>query len=147
MPQIAEPINIFSGAPTELGAALTNPTELSRQKGTLKRSYPVFFKGKRYPDAETAYQLLKAQSTSPEDLMAEILVAKFEQHKDLADAVAERGGIEWLKCCTHFTGARTDGAQAWEGAGLESRYIRVLVEGYARFVQGDRTEMGQVSLF
>lgn len=147
MSKLAAPVNIFSGADTALGAALTNPTELARQKGTLTRSYPVLFDGKRYPDAETAYQLLKATSVDPHRMMAEVICAKFQQHPDLAQQVADAGGTPWLATCSHLTQARSPGAQAWEGVGMKSRYIRILVEGYELFQSGSNTQNGQAGLF
>lgn len=144
---LSDPINIFSGADTPLGAALTNPTELARQKGNLHRSYPVRFNNKHYPDAETAYQVLKPQAVDNVELMAEIIVAKFKQHPDLAADVQTRGGAAWLRTCTHFTNARTEGAQRWEGAGINSPFIRVLADAYERLERGDTSELGQTSLF
>lgn len=144
---LSDPINIFSGADTPLGAALTNPTELARQKGNLQRSYPVRFNNKHYPDAETAYQVLKPQAVDNVELMAEIIVAKFKQHPGLAADVQSRGGAAWLRTCTHFTNARTEGAQRWEGAGLKSPFIRVLADAFERFERGDTSELGQTSLF
>ncbi|KWU17855.1 hypothetical protein AS149_14135 [Burkholderia cenocepacia] len=120
---------------------------MSRLKGVIKRSYPVRFKNKHYPDAETAYQVLKPQAADNVELMAEIIVAKFKQHSDLADEVAKRGGARWLRGCTHFTNAKSEGAQRWEGAGMDSLFIQVLVDGYERFLRGDNTELGQTSLF
>jgi hypothetical protein len=147
MSGISHPINIFSGADTPLGAALTNPTELSRQKGVLTRSYPVRFRNKHFPDAETAYQVLKPQAADNTELMAEIIIAKFKQHGELAGEVARHGGADWLRTCTHFTNAKSEGAQRWEGAGVNSLFIRVLTDAYERFLRGESTELGQTSLF
>lgn len=143
----AEPINIFSGE-SGLGAALTNPTELGRSKGTLAQPYRVEYGGKRFGDAEAAYQANKTGMPEQDDLlMAEIICAKLRQHPQLAAAVQSRGGAAWLAQCTHFTGAKTPAAQAWEGAGLQSRFIRNLVEGWLRFQRGDFAEQGQSPLF
>lgn len=123
-------MNIFSGE-SGLAAALTNPTELARSKGTITRAYPVRIAGKLYPDAEAAYQFLKVGDMQQDDeLMVRIIATKFRQHAILFEAVRKRGGAEFLKGCSHFTGAKTAGFRSWEGEGLASRFIRNLVAGY-----------------
>lgn len=143
-------INIFSGE-RGLGAALTNPTELARQKGGLDQAYGVLFAGRQWVDVETAYHVLGAQRGSPEQrdqLMVELIAAKFTQHPELYREVSERGGEAFLRECSHFTGARTAGAQSWEGHGLQSRFIRNLVAGFAAASSSQpATELGQTSLF
>lgn len=145
---VPEPgINIFSGEPG-LGAALTNPTELGRAKGMLPRAYRVTYAGKLYGDAEAAYQANKSGDAVKDDrMMAEVICAKFEQHPALAEEVERRGGEAWLARCTHVTGARSESAQRWEGAGLESRFIRNLIEGWRLYRIGDRAQQGQQPLF
>jgi hypothetical protein len=144
---LAEPINIYSGE-AGLGAALTNPTELGRHKGKLPKALRVTFDGKLYPDAEAAYQANKTESLVDNDrMMVEVLCAKFRQHPELAKEVELRGGGPWLASCSHITGARSESAQRWEGAGLESRFIRNLVAGWEAFVAGDTAEAGQSALF
>lgn len=144
---LAKPINIFSGEPG-LGAALTNPTELARSKGALTRAYRVTYAGQLHGDAEAAYHLHKRGDAVADDrMMAEVIAAKFRQHPALAEEVRARGGADWLASCSHFTGARSPGAQSWEGVGLSSRFIRNLVEGYRRFEAGDTAEQDQASLF
>lgn len=141
-------INIFSGAKQSLGAALTNPTAMAVEKGTLKRGYPVQFAGKRFMDVETAYQALKADGPEARDkLMVELICAKFAQHPELLQEVDYRGGREFLSQCSHFTGAKSESFQSWEGEGLDSRFIRNLVAGYDRAKAGVNTEEGQFSLF
>ena len=148
MQKTAPPINIFSGATSSLGAALTNPTELGRSKGTLTRTYRVTYAGKLYGDAESAYQVNKTGNAEQDDqMMIEVICAKFLQHPDLAEEVRTRGGSTWLAQCSHLTGARTEGAQAWEGVGMQSRFIRNLVAGWDRYLEGDHTEQGQRALF
>lgn len=123
-------INIFSGE-GGLGSVLTNPTELAREKGLLQRQYPVQFMGRLWPDAEAAYQHLKRGDIRADDrLMAEIIAAKFRQHPRILDAVNEKGGASFIVACSHITGARTESSKAWEGTGLESRFLRNLLAGY-----------------
>lgn len=143
-----EPINIFSGA-TGLGGALTNPTELARRKGCIPEAYPVLFEGRNWTDVETAYHVLAQHTDVPEErdaLMVELIAAKFRQHPKLRQEVDEHGGAAWLERCSHFTNARTARAQSWEGAGMESRFIRNLVAGFQRTGE-PATEQGQGTLF
>jgi hypothetical protein len=143
-----EPINIYSGA-SGLGGALTNPTELARKKGCIDKAYPVVFRGRRWPDVETAYQVLAGEEpdiATRDKLMHELIAAKFVQHPDLQAEVAERGGRQWLEQCTHWTGAKSERFQRWEGRGLESRFIRNLAEGY-ELAGAAATEEGQLALF
>lgn len=145
---MVEPINIFSGA-EGLGGALTNPTELARRKGCVKQAYPVLFAGRLWTDVETAYHVLAQDTAVVEErdaLMIELIASKFRQHDELRRQVTENGGAPWLRACSHFTNARTARAQSWEGAGLESRFIRNLVLGFER-AQHPPTEQGQGTLF
>ena len=144
---LSPPLNIFSGEPG-LGGQLTNPTELAKQKGCIHQSFPVVFLGKRWPDVETAYQVLKKDSPPANDvLLVELIAAKFRQHPSLAEAVAKKGGAAWLRTCSHLTRARTPGAQSWEGIGEASRFIRVLALGYEAALASQRVEEGQAQLF
>ena len=141
-------INIFSGAKDWLGAALTNPTGLAVQKGMLPKGYPVLFAGKRYPDTETAYHALAgADPVQRDTLMAELICAKLMQHPALLSEVLARGGREFLAACSHWTGAKSAGAQAWEGDGEDSRFIRNLLRGFDLQQAGCVTEEGQHGLF
>lgn len=128
--------NIFSGSTdgNGLAAALTNQTELARRKGTLSQGYPVEFRGKTWVDAEAAWFALSLglDERTADDLMAELIAAKFSQYSRLAQAVARLGGAAWLRRCSHFTGAQSKHMQAWEGHGEQSRFIRNLVAGYLR---------------
>jgi hypothetical protein len=134
-PNLPPGINVFSGE-TGLGAALTNPTSYARHKGGIDRDYEIVYGNHRYKDVETAYLRLADPSHSAvdenDDLMAELIASKFEQHPDLAESVRHRGGASWLARCSHFTGAKSAEFQEWEGAGRASRFIRNLVRGYER---------------
>ncbi|MHB1665983.1 3'-5' exonuclease [Thiomonas sp.] len=125
-------INIYSGAPG-LGGALTNMTELARQKGAIKKAYPVRFQGVVYLDAEAAYQGRKGPDPQQnEGLLIQIIHAKLRQHPKLQQAITQRGGERFLRNCAHRTGAQAPGKQHWEGDGMESRFIRCLLAGYQR---------------
>ena len=123
-----QPINIWSGSNIQLGAVLTNPTELSFRKGKLKYHYPVEFRGQIFPDAEAAYQHFKTGNLE-EDMavMTKIIVAKLQQHPRLFHAIAANGGIAWLEQCSH----KVVGNVRWEGVGRSSNFIVCLIRAYA----------------
>ncbi|WP_243146674.1 putative molybdenum carrier protein [Scytonema sp. UIC 10036] len=64
--------------------------------------------------------------------MVQVLHAKLEQHPRLVDAIAKRGGTEWLENCTNITNAQD---KQWEGKGKESAFIRALTEAYTNVVE------------
>jgi hypothetical protein len=129
---IANGINIFSGSTDDkgLGAALTNPTELARKKGILTQAYPVTFEGQIWPDVETAWFTLRESVVDHDELMIKLIAAKLHQHQRLIRAINIRGGVEWIKRCSHFTNAKSLAMQAWEGRGTQSRFIRNLISGF-----------------
>jgi hypothetical protein len=141
-------LNIFSGE-HGLGGALTNPTELARQKGCIQQQYPVVFRGRRFPDAETAYHVLKETTPEANDaLMVYIIAAKLLQNEALLTAITRRGGTPFLETCSHLTGARSEGSQSWEGVGRQSRFIRNLIAGYELALTGNGDEpVSQMALF
>lgn len=142
------PINIASQS-TGLGAALTNMSERAREKGHIKHAYPVTMpQGNTYADVEQAYQHLKMRlgENIPEvvdryndRLMVDLVARKFDQHDKLSRRVRENGGAQWLAHCKHYTGAKSARMQSWEGPGMQSRFIRNLVAGYAKHVAGFST--------
>lgn len=133
----ADPINIWSGA-AGLGGALTNMSERAREKGCIKHSYPVVINDVRYVDSEAAYQALKIPGNDEynDGLMIDIIALKFRQNPRLMEYVGKRGGAAWLEKCSHFTQAKSERFQAWEGQGNGSRFIRNLVFGYKKAVTG-----------
>lgn len=123
-----QPINIWSGSNVPLGAALTNPTELSFRKGRIKHHYPVEFRGQLFPDAEAAYQHYKTGDLE-EDMavMTKVIVAKLQQHPKLFNAIATNGGVKWLERCSHQVGVK---GSRWEGVGRNSNFIVCLIRAY-----------------
>jgi hypothetical protein len=121
------PINIWSGS-KGLGGALTNPTVLSRRKGSIKKDYPVTDKnGKVWKDAETAYKAFKTGDIAADvGIMARIITAKLKQHPKLVEAITERGGEDWLATCSH----KVNGNARWEGVGRDSNFIKALIIAY-----------------
>lgn len=147
-------INIYSGA-VGLGGALTNPTVLSRRKGSIDKSYPIKLDGRDYPDVEAAYHCLKTGDVVADDRMMAVAIAiKFRTYPDLRDEVVSRGGVSFLELCTHWT-TRTDAefklltksGLMWEGAGMDSRFIRNLIEGFKLSFSEDSLVLTQGSLF
>lgn len=140
-------INIFSGADDPLGAALTNPTELARQKGKLTARYGIRFQGKAWPDVEGAYLSLKGTNEQANNqLMVELIAAKLQQHPALLTDIEARGGLPFLLACSHWTGARSERFKSWEGDGLNSRFMRNLVAAYKQAVSCAPVEGGQFAL-
>lgn len=144
---VADGINIWSGA-KGLGGALTNMSERAREKGCIKHSYPVAINGVVYPDSEAAYQAAKRPGDIAynNSLMVDIIAQKFKQNPKLFNYVQANGGSTWICKCSHFTGATSERFQAWEGAGLESRFIRNLLAGYEKALLGraERTRVVHV---
>lgn len=136
-PAVAAPVNIWSGAPG-LGGALTNMSERAREKGFIKNSYPVKVNGVMYPDSEAAYQTLKVQGEEDYNdcLMIDLIALKFLQNPVLFERTTRNGGVAWLEKCSHFTQAKTERAQSWEGQGCGSRFIRNLIHGYVKAESG-----------
>ncbi|URD53579.1 hypothetical protein [Chroococcidiopsis sp. CCNUC1] len=152
--QVTPGINISSGSQDPLGAALTNPTVKSKAKGRIQGDYPVSFRdnpevkagtygpetysqdkpaGVPFASAEQAYQHYKTGLPLGEErieLMAEIIQAKLEQHPKLYQAIASRGGVQWLENCTHYVTATHD--SYWEGRGDRSPFLRALMRGYTQ---------------
>ena len=142
-----EGINIFSGE-RGLGGALTNPTEMAKFKGSIAQRYPITYHKHQFVDAEQAYQVLKTGDPAHDDeMMANVIAQKFLQYPRLLEEVTKRGGVAFLEACSHITGARSEGAQRWEGHGRESRFIRNLIAGYEKALAGEVLYNGQPSLF
>ena len=125
---LGEGTNISSGSANPLLAALTNPTELALKKKKISQSYPVTYNGKKYKDAEAAYQANKVRDLGQSmEIMSDIIRDKFLQHEDLYSAAASLGEAR-LSQLSH----RVNGNKRWEGNGLESNFITALVNGFKR---------------
>jgi hypothetical protein len=134
---MAPAVNIWSGA-TGLPGALTNMSERAREKGCIKHSYPVKVNNVTFPDSEAAYQALKVHGEDEynDGLMVDLIALKFLQNTVLFERVTKNGGVAWLEKCSHFTQARSEKAQSWEGQGNGSRFIRNLIHGYLKAKTG-----------
>ena len=113
-----------------IAAALTNPTELAKQKGNLVNSYPVVYNGVTYKDAEAAYQANKAPylaNKTTGKLMVDIITAKLQQHPSLIKGIDAKGGLDWLRNSTHIV----KGDNFWEtGESKENGFMRALIQAY-----------------
>lgn len=123
------PDNIWSGATDPVLAALTSSTDVAQRKGRLQQSIPVRdTRGRTWPSASAAFAAFKTGALDKDVvILGKILRARFEQHPWLAQAVAERGGADYLRGCSHIVGAYQSD---WEGVGLESPFIQALLSGY-----------------
>lgn len=123
------PGNIWSGSKTL--AVFTNPTELAYKKGNLKHHYPIEFNKKKYADVEEAYHKHKEGSLKLRaELITVLIIIKFRTYPILMDTIKFNGGVDWLKSCSHHSGARSKSFQSWEGDGEKSLFIQCLIDAY-----------------
>ena len=139
---IAPGINIYSGT-RGLGGALTNPTCLSRKKGSINRDYPISFRRSAavYPDAEAVYRSYSSSCKSFQDnlvLCTEIIYWKLKAYPALVSSIKENGGTRWLKKCKHVTYARSSSFSRWEGEGDDSPFICCLIWAYQKIIKENR---------
>jgi hypothetical protein len=123
------PGNIWSGS--RKLAVFTNPTALAKRKGNLNHDYPVVFRGRKYADAESAYQSAKRSGpwlsfAEREQLCTAVVAAKLAQYPILVETITENGGEAWIEACSHRVGGRG----RWEGVGRQSAFIRCLLRAY-----------------
>ena len=112
---------------------LTNPTGLSKKKGSITTEFPIVFKNRKFSDAEMAYLKFRKKLDSIDklqDLMVDVLIVKLKTYPELVNQISERGGTEWLSRCWHLTWAKTTGFQRWEGVGFGSPFIVALTRAY-----------------
>lgn len=131
MNKTAPAINIWSGSKQMkgLGAALTNPTELSFKKGNIKNHYPISFRGVQFVDAEAAYQQFKTGNLEEDKkLMTQIIAIKFIEYPRLFEKIRDNGGVAWLEKCAHLVVRN----QCWEGVGRKSNFICCLIDAYLK---------------
>ena len=162
--ETAPGINFNSRGSDPLGAVLTSTTVKSKQVGTIKGDYPVSFRdnkempsgnygpetyiqskpqGQPFLSAEQAFYAYKETLPLGEprvQLMAEILTARFEQHPKLAQAITQKGGVEWLESCTYKVSPEHSKANFWEGEGLKSPYIRAITQAYTNVIERNQVQ-------
>ncbi|MCC5668356.1 hypothetical protein LC653_31985 [Nostoc sp. CHAB 5784] len=152
--QTLTPVNISPDSKDGLGVALSLATALAKEQGKLQNDYQVSVnnnpeapgghygvethvqkpEGVAYASAEHAFNHQKQLHPSADEykLMVEVLQAKLEQHPRLTEAIAKRGGVDWLENCTNITNAQD---QQWEGKGKESAFIQALSEAYTNVAE------------
>lgn len=167
--QPATPVNISPDSKDGFGVALSLATALAKEQGKLQNDYQVSVnnnpeapagqygvenhvqkpEGVAYASAEHAFNHQKQLYPSADEykLMVEVLQAKLEQHPRLTEAIAKRGGTEWLEnctavattggtptthCLTNITNAQD---KRWEGKGKESAFIQALSEAYSNITE------------
>jgi hypothetical protein len=183
--QTVTPVNISPDSKDGLGVALSLATALAKEQGKLQNDYQVSVnnnpeapagqygvenhsqktEGVAYASAEHAFNHQKQLHPSADEykLMVEVLQAKLEQHPRLTEAIAKRGGTEWLENCTAVAttgGTPTDSSlksgnpptrlssathrptnitnaqdKQWEGKGKESAFIQALGEAYSNITE------------
>jgi hypothetical protein len=65
-------------------------------------------------------------SKQKQTVMFHLMVCKFTTYPNLIVEIDKRGGLEFLKLCSHVV----SGNKNWEGVGEKSNFIKVLVSAY-----------------
>ena len=127
----------ISSKGSEFAKRLTNPFN----KETVE------FRGTKFDNAEHAYQTWKSGKFDQKgydahggkvngttdyntnyQTMVEIITAKLQQHPDLVEGIAERGGEAYLKASTHDV----IGDKYWETKTGQNKFIEALTDAYNR---------------
>jgi hypothetical protein len=124
-------INIFSKSSDWLGKALTNPTyskyQIPDSKGNMFDVESIY---KANQSLKTAPQLAVEEALKYDmNLMAKLQIQKFLKYPELIQEIDKRGGIEFIENSSHIVGTKNS---RWEGKGLESNFIKVLVAAYKK---------------
>lgn len=118
-----------------LGAALTNPTELSKKKGNIEQDYSITYKDKDYISVEAAYQANKVDETKTKpnksesanyNLMVELITEKLHTYPKLVSAITKLGGLGYLAKAVHQP---TKQNTVWETGGKDW-FVDALKEAY-----------------
>jgi hypothetical protein len=149
-----EAINIYSKSADKLGRDLTNPSYAKRGKSEFDIQIPSSYKQpkdyilpnikdfgwaiKKYGEGITAKDVWgnsveawyfanrTEEQTYNEELMSKLIQKKFKTYPNLISQIDERGGLEFLELCEHTV----NGNGSWEGKGLKSNFIKVLIDAY-----------------
>ena len=116
-------------------------------------SYPVEVRGKKYQDAEAAYQALKDKkesTTKPSKdkssnfaLMTEILTNKLDTYPNLFSEIQSRGGLAFLNASVYQP---TNKNTVWESGG-QNWFIESLAEAFVATQASYNLQSIQGSLF
>lgn len=105
-----------------LANKLTNPNWYSSIKINVEELYKA-------NSSKTKQLKLSQEDALKHDmnLMYSLQVQKFKQHPELINEIENKGGVEFLKKCSHIVGVP---GSRWEGEGMNSNFIKVLVKAY-----------------
>ena len=122
-------------------------SEFAKKLTNVGNDLAVEYKGKKFRNAEHAYQTWKSgefdetayssNAWKPKgskrtnyqtnyQTMVEILTAKLQQHPELKKGIDKRGGLEYLKASTHDV----IGDKYWETAKGQNKFIEALSDAY-----------------
>lgn len=115
-------INISSKSSDKLGQRLSNPNWYTKDLMDVETPYKENASKIKVPHLNME-EALKYDM----NLMWELQVKKFRKNPELIDEINERGGLEFIKQSSHIVGVR---GSRWEGEGMNSNFIKVLVQSY-----------------
>jgi len=155
-------INIYTKSEDWLGRALTNVHYAKNNKSNydinpklndLIRTKPKDFSINQNTTAQNRWSnsveaWYKANSKdlpqkTKNNIMFHLMVCKFATYPNLIVEIDKRGGLEFLKLCSHVV----SGNKNWEGIGEKSNFIKVLVSAYKYNKGIDDIEIEQKELF
>lgn len=69
-----------------------------------------------------------------EEIMEKLIFCKFKTYPFLIEEINTRGGLDFLKACSHIVRAQIYPSKNknWEGIGEKSNFIKVLIKAYIR---------------
>lgn len=138
-------INIYTKSEDWLGRALTNVHYAKNNKSNfdinpklndLIKIKPECFSINHNTNARNRWgnsveAWYKANSKdlpqkTKQTIMLHLMVCKFKTYPILITEIDKRGGLEFLKLCSHVV----SGNKNWEGVGEKSNFIKVLIQAY-----------------
>lgn len=123
-------------------------SSFAKKLTNLGNNLSVTYKGKVFRNAEHAYQTYKSgefdqvaynsKQAKPKgskkanfnknfDIMVEILTAKLQQHPELMQGIAERGGLSYIEQSTHDVYGKD---KYWETSSGQNKFIEALAQAY-----------------
>lgn len=129
-----------------LAFALTNPTHTSPRGYEWNRVWSdgqtkwrkylqegIVYEGQKYRDVEEAFQTNRVNCKRQIDrsaLMIELIEIKLKTYPKLIEGIKFKGGLEYLKQCTHQPTTKNS---HWETGG-KNGFINCLVEAYNNII-------------
>jgi len=115
-------INISTRSTDPLGKRLTNPNWQAKDLMDVESLYKANASKIKAPHLNTE-EALKYDM----NLMYKLQVQKLRKNPELINEINERGGLQFLLASEHTVGVKNS---RWEGKGINSNFIKVLVESY-----------------